>query len=185
LIEHVLPLLPAGTIWECAAGDGRLARAISSTGRHLIATDIAPQHSDVLLRDFLTGAAPLGCPITISNPPFKLLDSFLGRGLWLLDAGQVSGLVLLLRCDALTAAGRAVALNRESYIVTCCWRPTWRVPAHAIGRWSFCWCVWLPGCTRPLEARWLVPAHRRGDLLTNDIGENAMRAKPCDGRGVC
>ena len=34
LIPHVLPTLPAGPVWECAAGDGRLAAAMRDARRH-------------------------------------------------------------------------------------------------------------------------------------------------------
>jgi hypothetical protein len=55
LIEYMLSLLPLEpAIWECAAGDGRLASAIAATGRHVVATDIAPRH--------------LMCCSTISSP---------------------------------------------------------------------------------------------------------------------
>jgi hypothetical protein len=165
LVHYVLPLLPDSPVWECAAGDGRLARTIAATGRHVTTTDIAPQHPDVLLCDFLTSPPPLTQPIACTNPPFRLLDKFIARGLALLDSGQISALVLLLRCDALTAAGRAFALNRAAGIATCCWRPQWTAVATATGRWSFAWAWWLPDHAGPPVSRFLLPQHRRGDLL--------------------
>jgi hypothetical protein len=97
-IDYVLPALPQEPmIWECAAGDGRLARSITATGRTVLATDLVPRSPDVLLRCFITGSPPLGCPIAMTNPPHsdKLLTPFMARGLQLLDRGQISGLVLL------------------------------------------------------------------------------------------
>jgi hypothetical protein len=169
LIDHVLPLLPDGPVWECAAGDGRLADALHATGRHVIATDIYPQHPDVMVRDFLTtSAVPLGCPVATTNPPFRQLDRFIARGLSLMDSGQIAGLCLLLRCDSLTAAGRAEALNRAVGLLTCCWRPQWLPVARATGRWSFAWVWWVPDYAGPPRTRFLLPQHRRGDLLAGD-----------------
>ena len=36
LIEAVLPTLPSGPVWECAAGDGILVDALRSAGREVI-----------------------------------------------------------------------------------------------------------------------------------------------------
>jgi hypothetical protein len=40
LIRHVLPLLPDGPVWECAAGDGVLADALIEAGREVIQSDV-------------------------------------------------------------------------------------------------------------------------------------------------
>jgi hypothetical protein len=46
LVQFVLPGLPAGNLWECAAGDVRLARALRAAGRPALASDIDPQDDD-------------------------------------------------------------------------------------------------------------------------------------------
>jgi hypothetical protein len=43
LIDHVLPNLQNLSIWECAAGDGRLARAIRAANYTVLASDIVPR----------------------------------------------------------------------------------------------------------------------------------------------
>ena len=58
LTEKVLPTLPAGPFWECAAGDGYLADAIAATGREVIASDIAPQRRGITRLDFLNDPPP-------------------------------------------------------------------------------------------------------------------------------
>jgi hypothetical protein len=136
LITHVLPLLPDGAIWECAAGDGRLAEAIRAAGRHVIASDIAPQDATILLGDFLTGHPNRSVARSWFRIRFRSLDRFIARGLELHDTGQIAALrCAALRRNATSAAGRASALNRAAR-VTCCWRPTWRAPAFAAGRRS-------------------------------------------------
>ena len=47
LITHVLPRLPQGPIWECAAGDGRLADAMRGAGRVVHASDIVPRGDSI------------------------------------------------------------------------------------------------------------------------------------------
>lgn len=143
LVRFVLPQLPPGPIWECAAGDGRLVRAMRAAGRSVTASDLHPQDGSAPL-DFLTGAAPTGHAV-VTNPPFNQTDAFLARGLELLDAGAIPALVLLLRHDHLTAAGRVAALNRAVREIHCNWRPIWIADSEGNPRWAFHWFVWGGG----------------------------------------
>jgi hypothetical protein len=167
-IEHVLPLLSAEpAIWEPAAGDGRLARAISAAGTTVIATDLVPRAPDVLLRDFINGSPPLGQPCVVTNPPHSdaLLTPFLVRGLQLLDTGQISGLCLLFRQDHPLVQERVHAFNRAASITHCVWRPRLIPGTTGNPRWTYLWATWLPDHAGPPLTRYLLPAHRRADLL--------------------
>jgi hypothetical protein len=159
LVQFVLPVLPRGPVWECASGDGRLARAIAAVGRRVIATDLFPQDGSAT-HDFLhgdvPGAARGSCVVT--NPPGNQLDSFVARGLQLLDRGETCGLVLLLRLDHLQSAERVAVLNRATLEVRCNWRPVWIAGSKGNPRWSSHWVVWTEGPRRP-------PLHlRQADL---------------------
>ena len=158
LVKHVLPELPTVAIWECAAGDGRLAWALRAAGCTVVASDIEPRAYGIERRDFLSGEPPPSCFIAATNPPFCAIDRFLARGLHLLDDGLIAGLVLLVRCDTLTAARRADAFNRAAGILTCCWRPVWIEGSKGNGRWSNAWVWWLPRQPGPPASRWLRPA---------------------------
>ena len=72
-LAPLLPWLkPEWTIWECAAGQGLLVRAMKST--HIVIA------SDILTgQDFLTWrpAGPWDCIVT--NPPYSLKQKFLER----------------------------------------------------------------------------------------------------------
>jgi hypothetical protein len=158
LTQHILPALPLVPVWECAAGDGRLARTIAMTGREVIATDLFPQSffARIARHDFLHDDPPkvaLGaCAIT--NPPRSRLTEFIARGLQLLDCGQIGGLVLLMRLDHLQAGGRVEALNRATWEVHCNWRPIWLTGISGNPRWSSQWIVWLDAPRRaPLYLR--------------------------------
>jgi hypothetical protein len=53
LTGWVIPSLPAGVVWEAAAGFGHLADDIeATTGRQVIATDIDPQRHGIGRHDF-------------------------------------------------------------------------------------------------------------------------------------
>jgi hypothetical protein len=141
LIDHVLPLLPPATIWECAAGDGRVADAMARAKREVIASDLNPQ-DDSTPRDFLRDPPPRLGMLVITNPPYNASDAFMQRGLSLLDAGEITGLALLLRHDHLQAGTRVGAFNRAAHEVHCNWRPIWIDGTEGQPRWSFHWIVW-------------------------------------------
>ena len=44
LVTHILPSLPRAPVWEPAAGDGALVRAIEATGYRIFAGDIGFGH---------------------------------------------------------------------------------------------------------------------------------------------
>jgi hypothetical protein len=119
--QHVVPVLPDATIWECATRNSVLQRAIAARGRKVIGTDKYPQDGSKAL-DFLADEPPADNLIAMTNPPFAALDDFIGRGLELFDAGRLRGFVLLLRHDHLTAGTRVAAFNRATWEVRCNWR---------------------------------------------------------------
>ncbi len=173
LIDDILPRLPAGCIWEPAAGDGRLAEALRCVGRTVVASDIETY-------DFLTEAPPGDLASIVTNPPFNKLDSFISRAIAHLDAGMAQSVVLLLRADHLTAQRRRGALERAAEVRMCPWRPRWIPNTTTSPRWSFCWVTWLRdyhGATvlvwssRPIcsvsGAHSMKPAHR-GSAVAND-----------------
>jgi hypothetical protein len=153
-VKHVLPTLPSGVIWECAAGDGRLAAALRVTGREVIATDLYQGKRPL---DFLHDDAPLprrfGAIVT--NPPSNELDRFIRRGLHLMDRRITQALALLLRYDALMASGRVDVLNRAMLIVSCHWRARWIPNSVGQPRWSYVWALWLADYAGPPTTSWV------------------------------
>jgi hypothetical protein len=146
LINHVVPRLPDGPIWECAAGQGDLAAALGNAGRQVIASDLHGGRSvDFLQSD--PPARPLAAIVT--NPPFFALDAFIARGLRHLDEDAAESLVLLVRDDALMAGGRAAALNRAAFMLGCSWRARWIADSTQSPRWAFTWIVWHAGSGGP------------------------------------
>jgi hypothetical protein len=121
--------------------------------------------------DFLHDPLPVearGAAI-VTNPPFCRLDAFIARSLGLLDGGAVSAVVLLVRVDALTAGGRAVALNRAAQIWQCNWRPVWIANSTGTGRWSNAWVCWRADRGGFPCTQFLPSLGRSGDLFNGEI----------------
>jgi hypothetical protein len=55
LVYRVLPKLPAGIIWEAAAGSSHLVGPLRKAGREVVATDLYPDRADIERLDFLHG----------------------------------------------------------------------------------------------------------------------------------
>jgi hypothetical protein len=140
-VKQVLPALPDGPVWECAAGDGRLVDAITAAGRSVHASDLYPQDNTEPC-NFLTALPPCAGSIVLTNPPYNASDDFIERGLALLDEGSVAGIALLLRHDHLQASSRVTAFNRAVLEVHCNWRPIWIDGTEGQPRWSFHWIIW-------------------------------------------
>jgi hypothetical protein len=52
LVGRVLPSVPDGVVWECAAGDGILLDALRDAGRVVIAADIEPGRSFLAINGY-------------------------------------------------------------------------------------------------------------------------------------
>jgi hypothetical protein len=162
LIEHVLPGLPRAPIWECAAGDGRVAESMRAVGYSVFASDIEPRGEGIERRDFLRDEPPHFGLIAVTNSPFgKHLTLFITRGLRLLDQGHIEGLVLLVRHDALMAQERVDAFNRAASVLHCNWRAVWIEGSRGNPRWTCSWLTWLPSHSGPTAVRWLLPEQKR------------------------
>ena len=96
--EALLPHLPTDlSIWEPAAGSGKMARVLLAK----LATDIDACGGNV---DFLGMTKQPGINAIITNPPYSHARQFIERALWLTAP---DGLVaMLLRTDYDHAAGR-------------------------------------------------------------------------------
>jgi hypothetical protein len=161
LIRCVLPLLPEGLVWECAAGEEELlATDIRNAGRAVIATDL---HTTG--HDFLTCEPPAtDLAAIVTNPSFSLLNEFMERGRHLLESGAACAFTLLLRWDHFMADGRAQAIDRAAWIHRCVWRARWLADSTGQPRWIFAWITWLatdPGPPRLTSIRPDQPQRKR------------------------
>ena len=72
-LQGVISRRTSHIIWECAAGDGRIARVLHDNGYPVISTDLKTG------TNFLTGGIEKHFDIIVSNPPFSLKEEFLRK----------------------------------------------------------------------------------------------------------
>jgi hypothetical protein len=105
-------------IWECAAGEGQMVRALKAAGaKSVLATDIL-QHSAKFavtqhdfLKELVQGIPRIPVDTIATNPPYGFQGrkghAFAKRGLEYIRAGLAQSLALLLPVDFDSAKGRA------------------------------------------------------------------------------
>jgi hypothetical protein len=87
-VEKFCPL-----IWECACGEGHLAREFEAMGYSVYATDLIDRgYGEV--RDFLNATAPRGEFDIITNPPYSKATEFVEHSLELLADGHKAAMFL-------------------------------------------------------------------------------------------
>lgn len=75
-------------VWECAVGMGHLADVLLDYGYEVRATDIVDRgYPNTYVLDFLTVTEKWDGDI-LTNPPFKLAEKFLEKGIELLEKGN-------------------------------------------------------------------------------------------------
>jgi hypothetical protein len=139
LVEHVLPLLPQGPIWDCCPGAGALVNEMEVADRKVIAT-----HSN-----FMTTPPPDTARILVGNPPYNQLNKFTDRSLLLLDTGQLDAVAWLWRWDHIPTQLRASWVNRAMAVHCCSWRPRWIPGSTTSPRFTFAWITWRTGFDGP------------------------------------
>ena len=77
LLERERDFMPP-RIWEPACGDGAMSRVLEASGREVISTDLVDRGYGVSGRDFRLERELLA-PAIVTNPPFKLTDSFVSQ----------------------------------------------------------------------------------------------------------
>jgi hypothetical protein len=138
LAEHVE--LRDRDIWECAAGDGRMVRALETEGARAFATDVEPYARLDAMLDFLTQGPPAGLAHfdgVLTNPAWgagsRLAVAFIEAGLTRL-ANHGGFLALLLPADFDSAVTR-LRLFQHPYVtarIALTARPVWFERSDAV-----------------------------------------------------
>lgn len=136
-----------GTIWECAAGDGAMAKPLSAAGYDVHATDLMCRGYGLADIDFLhQPAMPPGCRSVVTNPPYSAALPFVLHALNL----RAEKIAMLLRLAFLEGDRRHRSLFRErppcrvwvfSRRVTM-WRGDDPAPRDTGGATPHAWFVW-------------------------------------------
>lgn len=82
-VEELSPL-----IWECACGEGHLAKEFESAGHKVYASDIIDRGYGAV-SDFLTTTSPsLPCCDIVTNPPYSKAQEFVEHALEIIGFGR-------------------------------------------------------------------------------------------------
>lgn len=135
--------LPRHTrIWEPAAGDGHMVKAIESRGYYVIGTDILTG------TDFLTADVPAEVDMIITNPPFKWSEDFIWRA-----AKTGIPFAFLLKSQYWHASRRRNLFESlpPSYVLPLTWRPQFDPSGSKKSPvMDVVWNVWLLGIGGPI-----------------------------------
>ena len=159
-----------GSIWECACGEGWMAKEIARAGYDVFASDIADYGYGKAGLDFLESAIPRGKHI-ITNPPYGdgLADRFVRKALALtaITGGKVA---MLLNLSSLAHPARHASWVKRPpariFVLDDCTCFPQGNPGEA-NRWTrthrYCWAVWTSTPVTTTELRWLstAPYHLR------------------------
>ena len=122
-----------GRVWECAAGDGAIARVLERRWYDVVQTDILTG------TDFLTAELPEHVDWIITNPPFNLAEQFIRRAA-LFDIP----FAFLLKSQYWHSSRRYPLFYeyRPQYILPITWRPDFTGQGRHGGLMDVFWCVW-------------------------------------------
>lgn len=120
-VEALLRHVPVrGPVWEPACGPGAIVRVLRRHGYEVHASDLvdyaSPDQDRAGLDFLMAGPAdvPDGCRTILTNPPFKIIDRFIGHALTLVPEVVILGRLSLLeserRSPILDDAGLQVVL---------------------------------------------------------------------------
>jgi hypothetical protein len=137
--------LPQSDVWECACGEGHMARVIEEYGHKIIATDIRFTGYGDGGRDFLQENKLLA-PIIITNPPFQESEAFIRHAIML--GADIIG--MLLKSQYWHAAKRAKLFTEHppTWVLPLTWRPDFLFGEKGGSpTMEVLWTVWIKGQT--------------------------------------
>ena len=165
LCEYLIDVRDCDVL-EPACADGAMVKPLAEYARSVAAFDVHDYGAGYQQHDFLMPFLPIGCgnvAWTITNPPFRLAEEFVLRGLKISEVG----VAVLVRSVFAESVGRYNRLfrDRPPAIVA---QFTERVVMHK-GRLSpdgstatsYAWMVWRIGHVGPPTFAWVPPCRKR------------------------
>ena len=149
-----------GEIWECACGDGEMARVLMEAGHRVRATDLYPRGFGQSGVDFL--ASQDVADNIVTNPPYNVAEAFVAQGL----KRARKKFALLLRLAFLEGANRAKTvflIHPPSRVWVFSERITFYMKDAArsgSGTTAYAWFVWDKAAPPGTELRWLKPGYK-------------------------
>lgn len=146
-----------GAIWECACGDGAMAKVLEQAGYKVRATDLYPRGHGETGIDFLGSTRKVDNIVT--NPPYNAAEAFVAQGLKLARRK----FALLLRLAFLEGANRANTIFLKSP-PSRVWIFSERITFYmkdaeraGSGTTAYAWFVWDKAAEGPTQLRWFKP----------------------------
>lgn len=160
-----------GEIWECACGDGSMARVLKQAGHQVTATDLYARGYGENGVDFLNATRTVDNIVT--NPPYNVAEAFVAQGMKLAR----KKFALLLRLAFLEGANRAetIFLKHPPARV---WVFSERITFYmkgaersGSGTTAYAWFVWDKDAPPGTELKWLKPGYKSRSTQSQIFGE--------------
>ncbi len=164
-----------GEIWECACGDGSMAKVLEQSGRRVFASDLYPRGYGTSGIDFLASKRRIDNIVT--NPPFNCAEGFVAQGLRLARRK----FALLLRLAFLEGANRAETIflkHPPSRVWVFSERITFYIKGAekaGSGTTAYAWFVWDKEAKPGTELRWLRPGTKASATKVSPAARSAGR----------
>lgn len=160
-------------VWEPACGDGHMARVLAERAREVFSSDVHDYGWGHAVHDFLMPYLPDGltAPVDwlVTNPPFRLAEQFVHRGLEIAS----KGVAMLVRSAFSESVQRYESLYRDrkpaivAQFVERVPMVKGRVDEDASSATAYCWMVWTTAPAAQTELVWIPPCRsqleRKGD----------------------
>lgn len=167
LCTHVIDIRGCA-VWEPACGQGHMVRPLREFAEFVVASDIYDYGHDFPVVDFLwpTGFSQGPFDWVISNPPFRLGEQFILRGLEIAQRG----VAMLVRSVFSESIGRYESLFRDrppstvAQFVERVPMVKGRVDKEASTATSYAWFIWHTERYRPFggcRLRWIPPCRKQ------------------------
>lgn len=157
--ELLLQLEPQlNNIWECACGEGHLAKVFDKHGKLQLATDIIQRGYGDAIVDFLNIDIPECNGDIVTNPPFKYAQQFIERALDIIPYDRYVCMFLKLQF----LEGKARKEMFEKYPPIRVWVSSSRISCVKNGQFDkypssavcYAWFVWKKGYKGNTELKW-------------------------------
>jgi hypothetical protein len=165
----------ANNVWECACGEGHLSKKLEEWKFKVKSSDLINRgYGEVL--DFLKFEGNWDGDI-LTNPPFKLADEFVKKGMSILKEGNK--LILFLKVQFLESESRYKLFKKyplkymyiHSSRQQCCRNAEFE--KYTATTQFYCWFVWEKGYVGETIIRWIKP-----DLTKLNNGNDGIPPKP-------